>query len=502
MTRSYYMGIDLGTSSVRAVLFDPEGNPTLIRQKEIPLLTEGQDTAELDPDTVYRRLIEVVRECMESLGPKAKDLRGIGFSTQLHSLVAVDKENRPLTRAITWADNRAHRQADRIEREQDCRKLYGITGCRVQHPLYPLSKILWLQEEKPDLFAQTACFMTLKSYLLQKMFGVCIIDHTDASATGLFNIHTFTWEPSIVQGILRIDADRLPEPVECTAPLPPLLPKVQKELGLQDSVLIVAGSGDGILANVGSGIFDDTAMTSTIGTSGALRTTVSRPLLDDEQRTWCYCLTRDRWVAGGAINNGGLVLRWLRDEFRETFQKDAKAQKANNVYALFDSFADALPAGSDGLFFLPLLTGERSPHWNSRTRGVLFGLDLRHGRRHLVKAAMEGIMYQMHSVYQALASINTNARQIRAGGGYAKSAVWLQIQADMFQKPIAISTVSEASSLGAAYLAMLADGTVSELGEELPAMSFSKSFHPNPKHEKIYQEGYERYLDLYDRLYR
>ncbi len=501
MPDSFYMGIDLGTSSIRAVVFDVQGKPVLSRQEEFPMMTELESHAEIDPESIYRHFISVVRSCMLQLSGNMK-VRAIGFSTQMHSLMLTDEKGKPLTRVMTWADNRAYQQAESIKKNYDSLSLYKRTGCIVQHPLYPLSKILWFKEQKPELFKQAACFLTVKSYLLYKLYGSYVIDYTDASASGLFNLHTFTWDEEIISQILGLSADRFPRPVPCDYLLSGISSSLAEEMCLDPDTPMTAGSGDGILANLGCGIFDASAMSSTVGTSGAVRTTVSSPLLDDQQRTWCYCLSKDRWVAGGAINNGGIVLRWLRDQFKETFQKDVEEQGCYNIYALFDQYAASIPAGSDQLTFLPLLTGERSPNWNALTRGVLYGLDLRHSRQHIVKAAMEGIMYQMFAVYQALFSINTQTRQIRASGGYARSDVWLQIQADIFGQPIAVSNVNEASALGAAYLSMLAVGAVSRFDEGLPEMTVTRHFEPDEHHREIYRNGYKRYADIYNRLYR
>lgn len=502
MTDNVYLGIDLGTSSVRAVLFDPMGNPIHAEQRETPLITETAAMAELDPDLIFEQLIEVVRHSMQYARESHHQIRAIGWSTQLHSLMAVDQNGRPLTRLMTWADSQANEQADEINRRYDLDRLYAITGCRAQHPLYPLSKILWLRETRPEIFAKASRFISIKTYLIERLCGESLIDITDASATACFNIREFRWDPYILKEILGLEPDHFARPIACEAILPPVKPEMRMRLGLEPETVIVAGTGDGIAANLGCGIFDNSAMTSTIGTSGALRTTVRQPLLDPDQRTWCYCLSDRLWVAGGAINNGGIVLRWLRDQFMETFKADAAASDLSSVYAQFDRYAAQLPAGSDGLIFLPLLTGERSPNWNSRTRGVLYGLDIRHSRAHIVRAAMEGILYQMYSVYQALASISESSIQIRANGGYARSEIWLQMQADLFGQPIAVSTVSEASALGAAYLAMLADGSVSHMGQPLPAMAVHKIYQPDSAQTALYQSGFQQYQDIYRRLYR
>ena len=502
MSEDFFMGIDLGTSSVRAVVFDTQGLPVLTKQQELTMITDRPNHVEFDPEEVLDHLIGVVRKTMTQLNKEGKALAGIGFSTQMHSLILTDNQGRPLTNVIAWADNRAHEQAESLKSQYDYKALYHKTGCILHHPLYPLSKILWFKKNEPEILKKAAHILTVKSYILYRLYNEYLIDYTDASAMGLFNLHTLEWDTDITQDILGISSSQLPKAVACDFLLRDMRSDMAETMQLDPSIPMAAGSGDGVLANLGCGIFDDQAMTSTIGTSGALRTTVFKPLLDDQLRTWCYCLTEDRWVAGGAITNGGIVLRWLRDQFRETFQKEVDERGSRNIYALFDEYARDLPAGSADLLFLPLLGGERSPNWNPHTRGVLFGLDLRHHKGHLVKAAMEGIMYQMYSVYQALAAVNQTANQIRANGGYARSDIWLQIQADLFNQPIAISNVNEASALGAAYLAMTGTGAVSSFNAGLPSMQVSRVIQPDPEKHAFYEKGYTKYIDTYDRLYR
>jgi gluconokinase len=232
----------------------------------------------------------------------------------------VDADGKPLTNLITWADNRSIHQAEDIKEHFDYRKMYQNTGCRTQHPMYPVSKILWLKETQPELYQKAHKFITIKEYILWKLFGEYVIDITDASTTGCFNIHSFQWDDYSLRQVLELDIAKFGEPVDCLYILKKMKPEYAAEMGIDPLTPVMVGSGDGMLANLACGVVDNTSMSCTIGTSGALRVTVPKPLLDPEQRTWCYCFTRDSWVAGGAINNGGIVLKWLRDNYREQFR--------------------------------------------------------------------------------------------------------------------------------------------------------------------------------------
>jgi len=238
-------------------------------------------------------------------------------------------------------------------------------------------------------------------------------------------------------------------------------------------------------------------MSSTVGTSGALRTTVTRPVTPEGQPLWCYSFTDDRWVAGGAINNGGVVLKWFRDNFRVQFEKEAEAF-GGRIYRLFDSYAEEVPPGSQGLIFLPYLAGERNPDWNARATGVMWGLTYAHTRKHLVRAAMEGILFRLFSVYEILEKFLAPTHEIRAGGGYSQSRVWLSMQADLFGRRIAVPTVTEASALGAAFLAMVAVGTIGGIDKPLPAMKAQTVIEPNPENHSLYREIYKKATVLYE----
>lgn len=499
--KELYMGIDIGTTGVRAALFDRDGNLKSIDYREYPMICTQPGMAELEPSVVFSAFLEVTRNCIEKSGTNPQNVQAIGLGTQLFSFIALDGSGRCLTNVMTWADNRSFLQTEFIEREYNCKFLYDITGCRVQHPMYPLSKILWLKETRPEIFEKTHKYVSIKEYILYRLFGDFFIDYADASATACFNIHTFKWDRHILSNVLNVETDKFGETVDCTYVLKGMKKEIAKAMGIREDIPVAVGSGDGMLANVGCGVFDDTSMSCTIGTSGALRIAVDKPLLDKLQRTWCYCFTKDTWVAGGAINNGGIVLKWLRDNFKKQFSQEAKENGLKSIYELFDEHAENIPAASEGLIFLPLLTGERSPNWNARARGVLYGIDLVHGPGHFVKAAMEGVIYRMFSIYEILDSLKGSVKQIRCNGGYTKSDIWLKIQADVFGKEIAIAGVEEASSFGAAYAAMAAVGAISSLKHQLPAMEVSRIIQPDPNNVEIYQKSYMKFKEIYEKIY-
>lgn len=495
------MGIDIGTSGVRAAIFDRKGLQLSLDHVEYPMLCTENDMAELDPEVVLNSLVSVVRRSIEIAGIRSDELEGIGLSTQLFSFMALDAAGEKLTNVITWADLRSNPQAEDIGGKYDCLQLYNFTGCRVQHPMYPLSKILWLKEKHPDIFAKAAKFVSVKEYILFKLFGELFIDITDASTTACFNIHSFRWDDTILKEVIGVGSDRFGQPVECTRILKGMKPEYAGAMGILCETPVIIGSGDGMLANYGCGVVDDISMSCTIGTSGALRIAVDTPLLDSRQRTWCYCFTKDTWVAGGAINNGGIVLKWLRDEYRKQYEFEADAAGVASIYELFDRYAAEIRPGCDGLVFLPFLTGERSPNWNANARGTLHGLRLMHGRKHFIRAAMEGVMYRMFSVFEAIESMDRKPARIIANGGYVKSDLWLQMQADIFNREIAVAGVPEAAVFGAACIAMVSTGALESFGSRLECMQPQKLIKPDEGNNSAYRECYKQYKEIYGKIY-
>jgi gluconokinase len=503
MKKELFMSIDIGTSGIRAALYDLEGNQVSLYHQEYPMISTSPGMSELKPDEVFLSLIEVVRQCKERNQLKDSSIEGIGLSSQMHSFLAVDSEGNCLTNVLTWADSRPIGEANFIKNNFDHAELYNRTGCRVQHPMYPLSKILWLKNNRFDCFKNAYKFITIKSYIAYRLFGRYVIDITDASATGCFNIHTFKWDAEILHNILGVDKGRFPQPVDCTYVMKNMKDEYARAMGIDPGIPVVIGSGDGIMANVGCGVFDDTSMSCTIGTSGALRIAVDKPLLDTHQRTWCYCFTKDTWVAGGAVNNGGIVLRWLRDEYRNQYEYELNQSGSNsrNIYELFDQYASEVNPGSDGLIFLPYLTGERSPGWNAKARGTIYGIQLMHNKKHFIRAAMEGVIYNMYSIYEIITQLNDRVQVIMANGGYVNSDIWLQIQADIFNREIAVAGIGEAAAFGAAYTAMAALGAVPSLSHPLKRMKPSGVVKPSKANHSTYAKMYEQFKELYSKLY-
>ena len=265
-------------------------------------------------------------------------------------------------------------------------------------------------------------------------------------------------------------------------------------------VSVVIGATDGVLVNVGIGAVHPGQLSATIGTSGALRMLTEKPMTDPEMRTWCYNLTDDMWVAGGAINNGGMILRWVRDKICHYTQTHLEHLDVDG-YDLMTMKAAHIAPGAEGLIMLPCFTGERAPYWNSELRGMFFGLSLNHSRSHMIRAAMEGICYSMNAVLQALKEFGS-IEDIRVSGSFTKSSLWLQILSDVLNEKLTLPDNSEGAAFGAVVLGFIASGRLKSINDTAELVKPRKTYIPVPEHVETYQELYGIYERLYWNLQR
>jgi len=497
--KTYIVAADIGTTSTKAVVVDTAaGAVRSVASVEYPLHTPAPDRAEQDPDEIARAVETAVREAVDRGGVAPGDVRCVVFSSAMHSLIALDADGRPLTASITWADNRAASYVDVLQSTTDAHAIYAATGTPI-HPMSPLLKLMWLRDKEPAIFEHARKFVGIKEYVLAGWFGGrLVVDHSIASATGLFSLARREWhEPSLRAA--GIDASRLPELVPTTYALEGLDADVAARLGLAPDTPVVVGASDGVLANVGAGALDADQFAVTIGTSGAVRAIVQAPRTDPQGRTFCYALTSDRWVVGGAINNGGVLFRWVRDHLATKEADEARAAGID-PYERLTALAQEAPAGSGGLVTLPLFAGERAPYWNADVRGVFFGLSLAHGKPHMVRAVLEGVGYAVRSVAEAVADAAGSPREIRASGGFARSPFWRQTIADILGAPLTVPDAIESSALGAAALGLVALGDWSDFEGVRAWAEASHTHDPNPATRETYDELFSIYGDLYPRL--
>ena len=378
---------------------------------------------EQDPRELVKAAITAVRQAVERAGARPEDCGGMSVGGALHGVMAVDGHGDPLTGVITWADGRAVEQARAVAGTSTGKSLYRETGCPA-HGMYPLYKVMWLRENRPEVFQQARRYVSAKEYLGFRLTGTWQVDYSLAAGSGFLNTYTLKWSDQALDlaGIRKDQLSPLAAPV---ALLGTLQAEAAAQLGIPVNTPVVMGSSDAVNSSIGAGAVAPTQATLMVGTSGALRVVSPRPLLDPEARSWCYAIDERHWLVGGAINNGGVALSWLRDCLNQAHP--GQPLTFEEVLAL----AGRAPAGSKGLVCLPFFAGERSPNWNLNARAAFFGMSLEHELRHVARALLEGIGFRFKSLLQVLLEIGLDVQQIVASGGFTQSRLWLQVMADV-----------------------------------------------------------------------
>ncbi|MFC3750337.1 gluconokinase [Paenibacillus sp. GCM10012306] len=497
MSNSYMIGVDIGTTSTKAVLFRENGD--IVAQANIgyPLHQPSPSVAEQDPDEILEAVIRTISDVMNKSGSSANDVLFVSFSSAMHSVIAVDRSGNPLTACITWADNRSTGCALRLKNELQGQDLYLRTGTPI-HPMSPITKLMWLREDQPDVFGQTDKFISIKEYIFAKLFGEYVIDYSIASSTGMLNLEQLDWDTEALD-IAGITKDRLSKIVPTTHVIQGLLPGLADKLRLLQSTRFVVGASDGVLSNLGVGAIQPGVVAATIGTSGAIRTVVDRPVTDPKGRIFCYALTADHWVIGGPVNNGGMLFRWVRDEFAASEVETAK-RLGIDPYEVLTRIAEQVPPGSGGLLFHPYLTGERAPLWNPDARGSFFGLSMNHHKEHMIRSVLEGVIFNMYTVLLAMEESIGRPHQILATGGFARSPLWRQMMADIFDQEVVVPESFESSCLGAVVLGLLATGRADSFDIVFDMIGSTHQHPPIPDHAKVYKKLLPIYISVFRSL--
>ncbi|CAN5894133.1 gluconokinase [soil metagenome] len=481
MAADVVIGVDVGTTATKVVAYRYDGTAVADATRDYPLHTPHPAWAEQDPDQVVDAALDALAEVAAAAD---STVTAIGLSTVMHSLIGLDGDGRPLTPMVTYADSRAWPQALRLRRDHGL-DLYHATGTPI-HPMAPLAKLTWFGEEQPDLTRRVRRWVSIKEYLLARLCDSDVVDHSVASATGLWNLHTLDWHRHALDAA-GVDADQLGRPVPTTTLLDHLLPSAAEQLGLPTDTRVVVGASDGVLANLGVGAVEPGVAALTIGTSGAIRVTAHEPRTDPDMRTFCYALTEQHWVLGGAISNGGLVPQWINGLLG-----------GGDDYADLTAAAADVPAGSDGVLMLPYLTAERAPQWSPLRGGVLFGLGVDHGRGHIARAALEGVALQLRLVADALReTTDRDFDTVRVTGGFVSSDLWLQIVADVLGTDLQVPETAEGAAWGAAMLALQAVGQIDDLAETAAdKVQIARTIVHDAQAAERYEAVAERYADL------
>ncbi|MGZ3750004.1 MAG: gluconokinase [Mucilaginibacter sp.] len=478
----YVLGVDIGTGSVKAVAVDLQCRSFADCQHHYSFSSPLPGYHEQDPEEIWKAFATGIKDIVGKIGTPPI---AISLSSAMHSLIAVDKDCKPLAPMITWADNRSAEIATRLKATVQGLAVYEATGTPI-HAMSPLCKLIWIRETKAELFSRAHKFISIKEYIWFQLFHEFVIDHSMASCTGLFDIVALEWhhDALTLAGITTSSLSK-PVPTDHVKSYQPNQPVLDF---LKPGTPFIIGASDGCLANLGSMANKPGIAAITIGTSGAIRVASDKPLPNVNAMTFSYILDKQTFICGGPINNGGVALQWWVKNIT------GPAPSETDYERIFDQIA-GVQAGSKGLLFLPYLTGERAPIWDSESCGTFFGIKLQHTQANFSRAVLEGICYAMKDVLDAVQQNAEPITQINVSGGFTKSEIWVQTLADITGKNLVIVQTDDASAVGAAFMALKSIGSISEY----PSSNFTdlKVFKPNQQNVEVYSKSFTIYKQLY-----
>jgi gluconokinase len=472
--------IDIGTSGVRAALFDDRGHEVPGAQaRSRRALTTVSDFAEIDADKIVDEVIKTLDELLASYS--GDQVRCIAISAFWHSLIGIDAAGLPTTPVLTWADTRAAQLAKQLRTNFDEFEIHSRTGCRF-HPSYWPAKLEWLKSEHNEKFRNTSCWLGFAEYLCLRLFGEHATSISMASATGLFNQQNCEWDRDLVQA-LGISPDTLPE-IQ-TQPNARLTDSFAARWPALAGARLITIVGDGAANNIGAGCSTKDRIALMVGTSGAMRVVFAGGPPDElSPALWSYRVCEKRVVVGGALSDGGGLLQWLTDSL--------------NLNAHQNEIAELEP-DAHGLTVLPFWSGERSTGWSTEARGGIFGLRQRTKPVEIVRATLESIAYRFALIARALDRVAPGSTIVASGNALRSSPVWLQIIADVLGRPLLFGGSAESSIRGAALLALEAVGKIETIEED--SISIDQVYEPDMSRHARYQQGLARQEELYKQLY-
>lgn len=492
---SCLVGLDISTTGAKALLIDGRGEVVASATTEYPLSTPRPLWAEQAPADWWEAACASLRNMMRLAGARGEEISAIGLSGQMHGLVLLDRAGKVLRPAILWNDQRTGPQCAEIAaRMGGARELVALTG-NVVLPGFTAPKLMWLRQNEPAVYAQIAHVLLPKDYVRFRLTGDRVTEVSDASGTSLLDVSARQWSERMLDR-LEIPRDWLPRIVESPEVTGCVSRLAAQETGLAEGTPVVGGGGDQAAQAVGSGIVEPGVISVTTGTSGVVFAHADDFVSEPEGRLHAFChAIPGKWHLMGVMLSAGGSFRWLRD------QLGTPAQSGVDAYERLTQEAIQAPAGSEGLLFLPYLTGERTPYPDPEARGAFVGLTARHSRGHLVRAVLEGVSYGLRDSLELIQGLGVPIRQVRISGGGARSPLWRQIQADIFGVELVQVNSTEGAAFGAALLAGVGAGLFRSVEDAVAqTVRVTDRVMPNPEHIRRYQQSYSLYRALYPAL--
>ncbi|HVF11310.1 MAG TPA: xylulokinase [Abditibacteriaceae bacterium] len=491
---AYLIGIDIGTSGTKVLAIDETGKVAASASAEYPLLTPRPLWAEQHAEDWWTATCDCLRRVLATVPPT--DIAGIGLSGQMHGLVMLDEKHGVLRPAILWCDQRTQAQCDWITETVGMETLVAETANPVLTG-FTAPKIIWARDNEPHLYKQARMFLLPKDYIRWKLTGEFATEVSDASGTSLLNVPERRWS-DVVLAKLEIPSEHLPRVYESYEVSGQISEVGATATGLRQGTPVVGGGGDQAAGAVGNGIVQSGIISVTTGTSGVVFAFADKPTVDPALRVHTFChAVPNKWHVMGVMLSAGGSLRWYRDTLCPA-EKHVADLMDIDPYDLIAREASTAPAGSEGLVFLPYLTGERTPYPDPHARGAFVGLTVRHTKAHLARAVLEGVAFGLRDSLEILKSMNVSIGNVRASGGGARSELWRQIQADVFCFPLSTINADEGPALGVALLAGVGAGLYNSVEEACSTVIKSIS---RTEVAVANAEIYEKYYGVYRSLY-
>ncbi len=497
---SYLIGVDLGTSACKTVIFSLEGRKVSESQREYPVYHPQPTWAEQKPMDWWNAVVETIRESLKKAGVKNKEVAGLAVDSQREAVVPIGRKGEELYNSIIWLDNRTRSQAEKIRGLIDKERVLSITGVVID-PIYSASKILWLKEKAPKVFEEATCFLCAKDYIVYKLSGEFITDYSMASRTMLFDVRKRVWSEEMCSSI-GIPVEKLPAAKDSSVVVGEVTSEAAAETGLPEGLPIVNGGGDRPCECLGAGVTEKGYVNIGTGTGSVFEVPLDEPAIDVKGRVNCCChVIPNMWEYEIIIATTGASLRWFRDTFGQEEKIEAQ-EFGRDPYDLLTEEASKVALGSDGLFFYPYLTGSFFPKFDEKARGTYYGISLSHGKAHFIRAILEGIAFQYLEAFSMLRELNIKVEELSMVGGETKSELWNQIKADVLRIKIRVPEVDNAAALGAALLAGTGTGQYSSLKKAVEsAVRLRKVYVPDEDKHKAYRRIYEEYRKTCRRIY-
>ena len=487
---AYWLGVDVGTGGSRAILLDASGKEAAaVSVPHEEMVMEQPLWAEQRPENWADAAFEAIRGALAQAGIRGDQVRGVGLSGQMHGLVILDRDHHVIRPALIWCDQRSQPQVDWINQRIGAAQVLDHTANPVLTG-FTLPKLLWVRDHEPRRFESVRHVLLPKDYVRFRLTGELATDVSDASGTAMFDVVHRRWSFEMMDG-LGLDRSILPRAYESVEVTGTISETAAALTGLALGTPVAGGGGDQAASAVGNGVVEPGAVSCTLGTSGVIFAHMENMAYDPHGRVHTFChAVRDKWHVMGVTQGAGLSLQWFRKQLApETSYDELLAEAAES------------PAGARGLYWLPYLMGERTPHLDAAARGGWIGLTAKHTRADLIRALIEGVAYSQKDGLDLVAALGVNAASVRASGGGARSRLWRQILADVFGTPVVTMASEEGSALGAAMLGMVATGEYSSVEEACRAMVREHDImEPRPEEAKVYAGGHAVYRSLYPAL--